>query len=246
MSSITATTRHKLTITQVRHLPRESFIQTFKDLYEHHPIIAELVYDRFHQTKLSNADDKSNNHKNNNNNDSGESTTPTVVIHKTSELLDLFNQMLTEWLSQNSPHNALQLIRSHPKLGVAKLSSSPMVSSSPSSLTENSLREQTMTGLISSDVSREEIEEFHRLNDAYSEKFGFPFIVCVRAQKRKDAILEAFRRRIQSESVSQEQETALEQIRMIAAIRLSDIVVDDDDDDRDTVDGDAQQPTSRL
>ncbi len=77
-------------------------------------------------------------------------------------------------------------------------------------------------------LSQQEIDEFHRLNDAYSEKSGFPFIVCVRAQKRKDAILSAFRSRLQNDDVLEEQNTALQQIRMIAGIRLSDLVVDDD------------------
>jgi 2-oxo-4-hydroxy-4-carboxy-5-ureidoimidazoline decarboxylase len=69
------------------------------------------------------------------------------------------------------------------------------------------------------------VSEFHRMNDAYSEKFGFPFIVCVREQKRKDAILNAFRTRLQHTSIEQEKQTALGEIKKIALIRLSDIII---------------------
>jgi len=184
-----SSTKQRLTIQQVKQLPREQFIGKFKDLFEHHPIIGEIVYDKYY-SQLQN-------------------------VSHVKELIQLFQDALDEWLSWDE-NNALQLIRSHPKLGASKLSSQP--------LTANSFNEQSMTGLI--DVSAEEIEEFNRLNSEYSDKFGFPFIVCVRAQGRKEAILNAFRTRLLNDDPEKEIKTALEQIKMIAGIRLSDLVED--------------------
>ena len=47
-------------------------------------------------------------------------------------------------------------------------------------ITKESKREQASVGLDT--LSEEEFARFHRLNDAYKSKFGFPFIVCVRRQ----------------------------------------------------------------
>ena len=38
-------------------------------------------------------------------------------------------------------------------------------------------------------------ERFEKLNAAYRQKFGFPFVICVRRQTR-DAVLDAFERRL--------------------------------------------------
>jgi 2-oxo-4-hydroxy-4-carboxy-5-ureidoimidazoline decarboxylase len=47
-------------------------------------------------------------------------------------------------------------------------------------ITDDSKREQASVGLDT--LSEQEFARFHRLNDAYKAKFGFPFIVCVRAR----------------------------------------------------------------
>src|SRR6187402_3661646 len=60
-------------------------------------------------------------------------------------------------------------------------------------MTDESRREQASVGLDS--LSEEEFARFHRLNDAYKAKFGFPFIICVRRHTR-DSILGQFDRRL--------------------------------------------------
>ena len=60
--------------------------------------------------------------------------------------------------------------------------------------------------------------QFHRLNGAYREKFGIPFIVCVRRHSR-DSILRQFERRVQNGAAA-ETEAALDEIFRIAALRL--------------------------
>jgi 2-oxo-4-hydroxy-4-carboxy-5-ureidoimidazoline decarboxylase len=71
-------------------------------------------------------------------------------------------------------------------------------------------------------LSEEQILWFERYNRAYRDKFGFPFIICVRAN-RQEAILNGFRERLLN-SVSQERAAALEEISKIAAFRLADLV----------------------
>ena len=57
-------------------------------------------------------------------------------------------------------------------------------------LTGHSQAEQGGLGLDR--LSAEEFDRFSRLNAAYREKFGFPFIICVRRHTR-DSILRAVR-----------------------------------------------------
>lgn len=102
----------------------------------------------------------------------------------------------------------LALIKAHPDLvGQAVL-------------TAESQGEQTAAGLA--ELSPAETESFRRHNAAYREKFGFPFIICARMNK-KDAILEAFPLRLQNDAVV-EMQAALDEIHKIAALRLHDIL----------------------
>ena len=66
--------------------------------------------------------------------------------------------------------------------------------------------------------SEEEFAKFHKLNSAYNEKFGFPFIMAVRNSSRAE-ILDAFESRLNN-SIDQEFETALQQVHQIALLRL--------------------------
>lgn len=67
-------------------------------------------------------------------------------------------------------------------------------------------------------VHREEFERFTELNDAYKEKFKFPFIMAVKGSNRHQ-ILAAFEKRIHN-SVEAEFKEALAQINLIALFRL--------------------------
>ena len=58
----------------------------------------------------------------------------------------------------------------------------------------------------------------HRLNSAYREKFGFPFIYAVKGSTRQD-ILSALEQRLSSDPAA-EHALALTQIYRIAQIRL--------------------------
>jgi 2-oxo-4-hydroxy-4-carboxy-5-ureidoimidazoline decarboxylase len=102
----------------------------------------------------------------------------------------------------------LTLIRAHPDLG-AKLK-----------MSEQSVSEQAGLGLDR--LSQTEFEHFSSLNNAYREKFGFPFIVAVRNHSRA-SVLENFVMRLEN-TVELEVETALEEIAIIAKFRLQDLI----------------------
>jgi 2-oxo-4-hydroxy-4-carboxy-5-ureidoimidazoline decarboxylase len=83
-------------------------------------------------------------------------------------------------------------------------------------MTDDSKYEQSSAGLDR--LSEQEYAAFHRLNDAYKAKFGFPFIVCVR-RHGKESILRQFEQRLGNE-VPDERRTALDEIFRIVALRL--------------------------
>ena len=106
------------------------------------------------------------------------------------------------------PEQQLALIRAHPDL-VGR-----------AALTPESQGEQSAAGLM--DLSAGEREQFARYNAEYKERFGFPFVICARLNK-KEAILEAFPRRLQN-SPDEERATALREIDQIAELRLRDLL----------------------
>ncbi|MGM0834455.1 2-oxo-4-hydroxy-4-carboxy-5-ureidoimidazoline decarboxylase [Halomonas qaidamensis] len=102
----------------------------------------------------------------------------------------------------------IAVIRAHPDLaGKAALAGE---------LTQDSTREQAGAGL--DQCSSEEFERFQRLNQAYQEKFGFPFVIAVKGLDRH-AILYAFEKRLENDAAA-ERRTAIEQIIQIARFRL--------------------------
>jgi OHCU decarboxylase len=109
----------------------------------------------------------------------------------------------------------LGLIRAHPDL-VSKMARE-------SALTRESTEEQRAAGLVA--LSPAEVEQFDRYNAAYRERFGFPFVICAR-ENRKDAILAAFPVRLKNTREA-EIDTALGEIYKIARLRLTDAIDED-------------------
>ena len=87
-------------------------------------------------------------------------------------------------------------------------------------LTPASAREQASAGL--DQLRHEEVTKFEELNKAYRSKFGFPFVICVRENK-KQAILSDFSTRL-TNSREAEVEKALEEIAKIARLRLEELI----------------------
>jgi 2-oxo-4-hydroxy-4-carboxy-5-ureidoimidazoline decarboxylase len=91
-------------------------------------------------------------------------------------------------------------------------------------LTEDSRAEQAGAGLDR--LSATEHARFTGLNTAYTEKFGFPFIIAVKGLN-KDDILAAFESRIDN-SLEEEFETASAQVEKIALLRLRSLLPGED------------------
>lgn len=109
-----------------------------------------------------------------------------------------------------SPEEQLALIRAHPELaGKAAIDRS---------LTADSAAEQASAGLDR--LGEAEFARFHALNAAYRERFGFPFIICVRLTD-KAGILAAMERRLANDRDVEIAE-ALAQIGEIVRLRLED------------------------
>ena len=84
-------------------------------------------------------------------------------------------------------------------------------------LTDDSRREQASVGLDS--LNEAEFAHFHRLNDAYKAKFGFPFMICVRRHTR-DSILAQFERRLGNDAAT-EFAAALQEVFYITRLRVA-------------------------
>ena len=74
-------------------------------------------------------------------------------------------------------------------------------------------------------LAPEEFALFQDLNSRYREKFGFPFVICVR-RTDKAGILSAFHQRLEADQAA-EQAAALNEIHHIAGLRLADLVQDE-------------------
>src|SRR5579871_535346 len=85
-----------------------------------------------------------------------------------------------------SEDRQLTIIRAHPDL-VGKAAQA-------GTLSPQSAGEQASAGLDR--LEPPEIAEFERLNGAYWQRFGFPFVICVR-ENRKQAILDGLAQRLE-------------------------------------------------
>lgn len=111
-----------------------------------------------------------------------------------------------------SDDEKLGVLRAHPDLA-GKLAAAKR-------LTPESTSEQASAGLDA--LTDDERKTFTELNDTYTQKFGFPFIIAVKGRNAQE-ILRAFERRVEN-SKQAELETASEQVERIALLRLKDIL----------------------
>lgn len=109
-----------------------------------------------------------------------------------------------------TPDERLALIRAHPELaGKAAVDKT---------LTAESTAEQASAGLDR--LTEQEFARFHELNAAYTARFGFPFVICVRLTD-KAGILAAMERRLANDRDT-ELATAIAEIGQIVKLRLAD------------------------
>lgn len=118
-------------------------------------------------------------------------------------------ELMADCVDNADNERQLALIRAHPDLaGKAQIAGD---------LTEDSTAEQASAGLDR--CTRVQYEKFQALNDAYKDKFGFPFVMAVRGSNCTE-ILDAFSARLKNE-YDVEFETALEEIHKIARLRIA-------------------------
>lgn len=114
----------------------------------------------------------------------------------------------------------LRLIREHPELAIRD----------PSSLSDDSRREQRGAGLSLDSLSGEQQKRFGEYNTLYKQRFAMPFVTCVRNHPDKAlGILRAFESRIDND-LRTEVNSALDEIKAIAEYRLRDRLIDNNDD----------------
>jgi 2-oxo-4-hydroxy-4-carboxy-5-ureidoimidazoline decarboxylase len=122
--------------------------------------------------------------------------------------LEALHTALLATVEKASDEEKVCLIRAHPDL------------IGDDELTATSKSEQASAGL--SDATAAEAKQFREFNRQYQERFGFPFVICARLNK-KDAIARAFPVRLRN-SREEEIKTALQEISKIAELRLKDLV----------------------
>jgi 2-oxo-4-hydroxy-4-carboxy-5-ureidoimidazoline decarboxylase len=115
---------------------------------------------------------------------------------------------MLEAVNQAPSDKQLSFIKDHPELG-GKIARAGKI-------TDASKAEQGSLGLDR--LSEDEFKRFEVLNAAYCEKFGFPFVICVRRHTR-DSILNQFARRLLN-MLEEERQAALREIGLITRLRL--------------------------
>lgn len=131
-----------------------------------------------------------------------------IVTQRPFADVDALAHAMAQAVAHADEETQMQLIRAHPQLaGKAAIAGE---------LTDSSTREQRGAGL--DQCTPEQFAHLTRLNDAYQEKFGFPFILAVRGHTR-DSILANMAARLPNE-VADERTEALRQIDQIARFRL--------------------------
>ncbi len=124
--------------------------------------------------------------------------------------VEALHDAMTRVVREAAREAQLTLLRAHPDLA-GKVTGGGAMSVA-------SVTEQASVGLDR--LTDADGERFDRLNRAYRERFGFPFIIAVRRHTRA-AILDAFERRL-THTVDQEVDAALAQVFEITRLRLLD------------------------
>jgi 2-oxo-4-hydroxy-4-carboxy-5-ureidoimidazoline decarboxylase len=209
-------------LSQMNAVDRAGFVAVCGPLFEHSPWIAERTYDRMIGGKLSPAFGARG--EGGTEGDGGRESAQTTHNAQRTTLnaerrpfasLAALHQALCQTMYAATLEEQVQLIAAHPDL-VGRLAREGQ-------LTRESTTEQAAAGLTR--LNTDEVAAFERYNADYRQKFGFPFVICARENK-KEAILAAFPVRL-NHPREREIQTALGEIAKIARLRLFDAVSDE-------------------
>ena len=127
------------------------------------------------------------------------------------------SQRMMAAIDRRPPEVRLALIQAHPDLANKTQRAAGLTA-------ESDCRAEQRRPRPSVDA---EYDAFERVNNAYRDKFGFPYIVCVRRHTR-DSIAARFRDARCRTIAKTETRRSIEEIGRISALRLDQLVVADD------------------
>jgi len=133
-------------------------------------------------------------------------------LNRSHDSLDSLAALLAGIVDSASTKYQLALINAHPDLAGK--------AAQAGELTEESSSEQSGAGI--DQCNAEEFAQFQHFNQAYREKFDFPFIMAVKGANRQQ-ILQSFEQRLPNDYQTEFQQ-ALKQIHRIARFRLTDML----------------------
>jgi OHCU decarboxylase len=122
--------------------------------------------------------------------------------------VDALHAAMTEQVEYATFAERLALVKAHPDLGAR------------ARLSPTSAEEQAGAGL--DNLTPGEFEQLQRLNAAYCNRFGFPFLLAVKGSTKHD-VLRALQARMES-SPEDEFREALRQVYRIAKFRLEGLI----------------------
>jgi len=126
--------------------------------------------------------------------------------------VDALHRAMVAVVTAADPERRLAFLRGHPELAGSAFRAG--------SVTAESALEQASAAL--NRLTPEEAVDFDALNRAYRERFGFPFMLCMR-RNTKESALAALRARVEGE-IAAEEATALAEIAAITRFRLADLL----------------------
>lgn len=126
-----------------------------------------------------------------------------------SELIAHF----TDYLQNLNANNKVSVLQSHPDLAGKLLDENK--------LSNESADEQFSAGL--NQLTVKQSLQMLELNTKYKQKFGFPFVICVRQNNKIEYILAGFRHRLPNDR-EQEIINGIEEVKKICQLRIEDIV----------------------
>ncbi|XP_053695620.1 2-oxo-4-hydroxy-4-carboxy-5-ureidoimidazoline decarboxylase-like [Sabethes cyaneus] len=127
-----------------------------------------------------------------------------------------FESMITifeNYLQRLSNDNKLRILRLHPDLAGKLLDTQQ--------LTEESSYEQSCVGLDK--LAPADKQRLTKMNDEYKQKFGFPFVICVREASKFEAIINGVGARINN-NPDIELDIAMNEVKKICRLRILQLV----------------------
>jgi 2-oxo-4-hydroxy-4-carboxy-5-ureidoimidazoline decarboxylase len=123
------------------------------------------------------------------------------------------HQAMCRAIEDAGPERWADILRAHPELSGKEAQSG--------TLTDFSTSEQKGLGLDR--LSRDEFQRIQGFNRAYREKFGFPFVVCVRLLNSREQLFASMESRL-ANAPADELRTGTGQVMEICRLRLENLV----------------------